>query len=169
MKRVIATAFRNQNYIEVVINIDYVEDRILEVAASTVQHPENIKKRKRLSDLKLGVLNDIVEGVISCVKHYQFPILESYQSKRSYSYYLTFQPIDKKGNRSTPIPIKFRVGDIHKRQLDTAQPRRIFIVSVTMGDYLFDNRFQFQLDFDYMCSQLAEGELSSMDILEQYK
>ena len=165
MKRVITNTTKP---IEVVINIDCIENIGDSIAASIIEHPKNIKKRKRLSEIKLGILNDIVEGVIGCIKSYNFPILQCYQSKRSYSYYVTFQPVDDEGNTSAPIPIKFRMSDHCRRDIENADPQDVIILSVKMGDYIFENRIEFQIDFSRMCKGLAEGKLSSIDIMNKY-
>ena len=165
MKRVIKSWLTNQPAIEILINIDY---DIESIAASTIEHPTNFKKQRRLSEIKLGLLNDIVDSVISCVLYHDFDILEKYQSKRSYSYYLTFQPQDAEGNKLTPIPVKFRMGDHDQKSNDSVKPQYVVIVSIIMGAKVFDNRFEFLQDFNTMCEGLKSGSLKSVDIMDKY-
>lgn len=81
---------------------------IIDLAASTInvaasddfvelQHP-SIKKRYKHTDSWLKHVNDLARSIIGSMQGRHFKILKAYPSKKSYTYYIRFQPADKRGD-----------------------------------------------------------------------
>ena len=157
--------------IPITINIDYVPSNIAadsNVDDYAVKHPLNIKKRNRLSEGKLIILNDIVMTVLSFIRSRGFIVVKGpYQSKRSYTSYITFIPVDDKGNKSTPIKIEFRIADHISRSMDTDQLEAgdMIIKSFVIGESEYASTSRFIEAMRDILDNLKHG---NTDILDKY-
>lgn len=109
MKRLI-----KNNIVELTITIEilsiYTGDS---VSASTakliVTHPDNIKKKYRLTDNQIAAIQSIVDSVIATIEGAEFDVINPYQGD-SYFCYIPFRPINEHVNIAGII-IKFAIID----------------------------------------------------------
>lgn len=82
------------------IYIDLTE-KTANVAASTefveMHHP-SIKRKYKKSDEWLKHVNDLARSIIGSMQGRKFKINKVWTSKKSYTYYIRFQPADKNGD-----------------------------------------------------------------------
>ena len=157
MKRMI------KDCIELVVTIN-IETRT-HVAASAVNHPKSIKQAKKLSDSKLLILNDIVSSVLSVIQSYNFAIIKKYQSNKSYTYYIWFQPQAEDGQKLTPVKIVFRIsGDHDSKSIDDniAEGTQVVVRSFLTGDEEYKDIFVLMSKIDKICKGLSEGDVSEL-------
>ena len=81
-----------KTWIEIVVYVDPSLPQ--DIAAVNLNHPHS---KFKLTDSELRVYADFVESMISPIQAHEFKITESYQSKKSYAYYVKFYPVDKEG------------------------------------------------------------------------
>lgn len=143
----------------VLINLDYVLETI---AANEVNHPLNVRKKNKLNETKLAILNDIVDTALSAIRSAGFEITKKYQSKKSYTYYIWFQPISQYGEKLTPVEVEFRIsGDHNSKTLeDNETYSKVIVKSIIIGPEEYDNPAQVLQAFDDMCEGLKHGDSS---------
>ena len=134
----------------------------------TVNHPSNIKRRERLDEIKLTILNDVVDSCISCINSAGFPISKQYQSSKSYTYYIQFQPITESGEKLIPVELMFRISGDHKSQSiaeDVASTSTVIIKSITLGQKEYESYPQVILALQDICNELKQGNIN---VLSKY-
>lgn len=110
----------------------------LEIAAATIQHPIGLSKNKRLSDEHLTAYSDFITSVESMIGS-RFKITKSYQSKKSYAYYIDFKvPVDDMEDAAM-WTVRFRIAD-HSEKGDKAENldfnNNLIFKSIVIGDNL---------------------------------
>ena len=137
-------------------------------AAQLIRHPNNLKRRKRIQDLKLQILNDVAMSALSSVKSKKHLELVSHrQTSNTYSYYIDFNVLDDEGELLIPVRIRFRISD-HKmkgeeRDLDASS---IVIRSFVLNGKTFDNSVSIISTIANICDELDKGNIF---ILDSYK
>ena len=145
--------------IEILINLEYTLDT---VAAAEMNHPTSISKKKKLADYKLVILNDIVESVLSTIRGFGFDITRKHQSKKSYTYYVWFQPISETGEKLVPVQIQFRISGDHvsRTEEDNSQYGSVVVKSIFIGPNEYDNPVSVILAIEEMCKGLQKGDIT---------
>lgn len=145
--------------LSVLINLEYTPQH---VAASEVSHPSNIRKKNRLDEIKLTILNDIVDTALSAIRSAGFEITKKYQSKRSYTYYIWFQPISDSGEKLTPVEVEFRISGDHKSRTmqDNETYSKVIVKSIVIGPEEYDNPAYVLQAFDEICVGLKQGDMA---------
>ena len=69
MKRYIKSSILPDKVLTVDIVIDYKDEKI---AAAIITHPDSIKKRKRINEYKLTILNDVAMSAINSINNHHF-------------------------------------------------------------------------------------------------
>lgn len=110
----------------------------LEIAAATIQHPLGLSKNKRWSDEHLAAYSDFITSVESMIGG-RFKITKSYQSKKSYAYYIDFKvPVDDM-EEAVVWTVRFRIAD-HSEKSDRAENldfnSNLIFKSIIIGDNL---------------------------------
>lgn len=162
MKRVLLEGlrrFKKGIRIEIVIDVAYDFENI----AAAIQHPASISKRKRVSETKLNILNEIVYSVMSAIHAQGFKVISTHQSKKSYSYYIKFWPITDEGERLFPIEFMFRISDHNIKQNEHKESSIVRIINLQLGGVDFDNSVDLILAADEICKGLKQGDLSILD------
>ena len=135
-----------------------------EIAAAIVNHPTSIKSRYRLDDDRLRLLNDIVDTTISFIRSHKFKILRTYQSKKSYSVYVRFQPYSENNEPLDPVEVIFRIADHSSDSLQKdgkIKTGRAYIRSFWVKDKDYKDIRAFTHEIDVICDELASGDYSS--------
>lgn len=158
MKRMI------KDYIQlnVIINLDYI---YTDIAASEVNHPKNIRKSNRLDEAKLTILNDIVDSVVSVIRSYHFDIIKKYQSSKSYTYYIWFEPKTSDGRKLIPVKIVFRIsGDHRSKSMEGAisEGVQVIVRSINIGEDEYKDVLGVMNKVDKICKELSVGNLSEL-------
>ena len=82
-----------------------------------LKHP-SIKRKFRQSNEWLKHVNDLARSIIGSMQGRKFKILKAYPSKKSYTYYIRFQPADKQGDLwdqelQLQIELRDHISDTH--------------------------------------------------------
>lgn len=83
-------------YIDMVLSDEDVESIASDIS---LNEPISIQDKYRLSISDFNAWCDFVDSVASVVRSYDFKIVQEYQSKKSYSYYIHFYPVSNDGAR----------------------------------------------------------------------
>lgn len=130
-------------------------------AASKIKHPASISKEYLLTDEQLQILNDIVDTTITNILYYNFKIVSEYQSKKSYSYYIRFKPVDKNNEPLPDFKIVFKLANHPIKGRNTKQPERsTFIKSFIVNDEVYTNPIEFISKIQKVCESISEGDYS---------
>lgn len=110
----------------------------LEIAAAIIQHPMSLSINKRWSDEHLTAYSDFITSVESMIGS-RFQIIKSYQSKKSYAYYIDFKvPVDDM-EEAVVWTVRFRIAD-HLEKGDRAENldfnSNLIFKSIVIGDNL---------------------------------
>lgn len=162
MKRVFLEGlrrFRKGIRIEIIVDVAYDFDKV----AAAIEHPANISKRKRISETKLNILNEIVYSVMSAIHAQGFKVISTRQSKKGYSYYVKFWPVTDEGERLFPIEFMFRISDHNIKQNEYKDSAIIRIINLQFGGVDFDNSVDLILAADEICKGLKKGDLSVLN------
>ena len=158
----------NDMYAATTITVDIVVDCILDkIAAATVKHPVSIKKRKRISEVKLTILNDVVASAENSIKSHKFEIISQGQSHKDYTYYIRFYPITKDGVKLDDVLIIFRIADHKSKQIEVeAENPKVVIKSFVLSGKAYSNSVEFIKAFNDICEGLYTGDISVLDRYE---
>lgn len=156
-------SFTDTKRLEIQIVLEVVNDD--RIVASYVKHPSSIKKRRKLDELKLVIINDVVASAMNSIKAQNFPILSQRQSKKDYSYYIMFQPIDDFGNKLIPIDLKFRITTHSSKSIpdDDTTAATVRIKSFILEGETFSNSVDLIHAIDNICKELKKGNISVLD------
>lgn len=147
--------------IDIVVEFNQCWD---DIAASAVEHPKNVKKKYLWSDDELTAYNDLIETIIGIIRSHKFEILQSYQSKRSYSYYIDFLPT----SGDEVIEIRFRIADHARRELSdegiVTTDNAPIIKSFTLGSKKYPNMIDIYKAVKHICDDLAKGDYYTLSI-----
>lgn len=146
------------------ITIDIVvSEELSSVAAGRlIEHPKSIARRKRLSEIKLTILNDVAASARSVVVSRGFTITKEYQSKKSYTYYFQFD-VDAEG-RTVPVGVKFRISTTSMHgDPNTTENTKVVIRSFRVRDFTIKERIALLDQFERISDELKQGNLSILD------
>lgn len=165
MKRVyssIANTNYNEHVIDIVIEFYNIADTS-EVAAATIKHPVGLSPKERWSDEQLTAYSDFIASVESMVGS-RFEISNSYQSKKSYAYYIDFKvPVDDIDD-IVMWTVRFRIAD-HEQKGDKSEnldfSSNFIFKSITIGDnFSSDQPFQILNSIRKILNGLAVGDFN---------
>ena len=159
--------YRNNNIriIDIEIVVEYSQEYL--AAARIIEHLKNIKKRKRISSVKLQILNDFAASIISRVENSpQFEVTRQTPpgKNKSYSYYIQFDVYDKDGNILVPVGIISRVSThpMHGRQNEVGSGSVVIRSFVLKGKH-YENSVEIILTVNRICSELEKGNIKILD------
>lgn len=152
--------------IEIILEYEYSH-----VAASDglLNHPKNIKRRRRISDIKLQILNDVAASAKSRIEtSEQFVV--TYETpagkNKDYTYYIQFDVYDKEGNKLIPVGIRFRISNHTMKGEETPiDSNTVVIRSFVLKGKNYDNSVAIIQTINMICSELERGNIK---ILDQY-
>lgn len=144
--------------IEIVFN--YEPDVSNVAASSRVNHPKNVKKRDRLSDEQLKIFNDLVDSMIAPLIKRRFRINKEYQSKKGYSYYVDFNPVNREGVLfDESVRILFRASDHDiKHGEEGFVNEDLVLKSFTLFGEIYTDPFSLQRKVIDICEHLMDGD-----------
>lgn len=152
--------FLNRNntvrVMDIHIMVESAEDNRL--VASYI-HPPSIRAEYKLSEIQLGAYEDFIDTVISIINHYGFEINKSYQSKKSYAYYVEFKVFDIEESNWL---VRFRISAHNSstfKDIQNVNYRTIFRKIMIGTDKEFTSYSQAIKGIDYICKGLAIGDL----------
>lgn len=169
-----------KRYVIEVTLLVYPKDVVDFAASERVHHPSNVKKRYLFSDQQLADFNDLVDSVCSVIDHFGFDIVDEGQSKKSYSYYVSFFPTDQYGNRwDDTVEIKFRLAN-HLNYGSTnqisdrfnkgksienysAEQPMVYVKSFLLGSKQYPGQFAIMQAVKKICINLKAGDYSVLD------
>ena len=167
MKRWIHSSISTNANRQVVITMNIGDaDMTKSVAADIyLEHPENIKKKYRISDKHLQYLNDIIATFDHNLQAAGFDIIDRCPAGNSYSYYITFIPVTEDGRQLLPIDLIFRISD-HSSKSAEASAGSTFarIVSFSLEHEDFDKASELIYEGIRIIQELKKG---NADILDQ--
>lgn len=151
--------------IDITVFIDIVDKNDGILSTSYVKHPTSINKNRRLGDLKLYILDDLVASLINSIKFHRFPIYGNYQSKKDYTYYVQFQPIDENGNKLMPVSLKFRLASHSSSGMgdDDVTTATVRIKSFLIGNVTIDDSVSLMVTFESILHELEKGNVKILD------
>ena len=161
MKRYIKThsyAKEPKYIIEIIINTEVSESEV--AASEKIKHPLSVKKKNRLSDDELRLYNDFIDSMRTPIISRNFIIIREYQSKKSYAYYIDFDPVDKQGQPfNGPVRIQFRFAE-HNQKHGKAENTSsdLIIKSFTFNDITYDSYYPIFKKVIDICNHLQEGD-----------
>ena len=140
-----------------------IRDADVQVVASDefqeLKHP-NIKKSKKKSDWWLKQVNDIVGSI----KGRKFKILKAYPSKKSYTYYIQFQPTDREGNlwdQELELQIELR-DHTSETHLDLGQVgENFFVKAYYLEDELVEGPYKLMQKIWKILDECREGNFDA--------
>ena len=145
--------------IEVIINTDTVHSDVA-AATSYVKHPVSIKKSARMSNQELQFYNDFIDEMHTPILSRNFIIINEYQSKKSYAYYIDFYPVDRDGKKfDEAVRILFRVAE-HNQVHGTPDrvSEELIIKSFTLDGVTYPSPYRLRLKISDICEHLQDGD-----------
>ena len=159
--------YRNNNIriMDIEIVVEYSSEYF--AASRIIDHPKNIKKRKRISSVNLQILNDVVASVKSRIESSpQFKVTKqtSPGKNKSYSYYIQFDVYDKDGNILVPVGIRFRISNHPKHGIQNeVGSGSVVIRSFVLKGKHYENSVEIILTVNRICSELEKGNIKILD------
>ena len=149
--------------LDVEINIEYVYEEI--AASNLISHPENVSRKKRISEVKLQILNDVAMSVLNSIESKKnLKLVSHHQTNNTYSYYIDFNVFDDEGDLILPVRIRFRVSDHEMKGRETPlSSSKIVIRSFVLNGETFDNSVSIVSAIDDICEELDKGNLQILD------
>lgn len=157
-----------KNVIDITIHFDYENSDI--AAGMFINHP-SIRKKYKISQAQLDELDEFIGNVLSMLYNFGFKIIGKGQSRKGYSYYIDFYPVDSEGNTLELWQIRFRISD-HRQ--NTGKDRRtdriddmtvrsnkshVLIKSFEIGQgRKFTTLSSAMLEMKRICESLRDGE-----------
>lgn len=144
--------------IEITFNYDFNTSNI--AASERVKHPLNIKKKFKMSDSQLQTYNDLIDSMIAPLIKRKFIINNEYQSKRSYTYYIDFYPVDREGNRyDESVRLLFRAADNVIQHGEEGQlSEDLVLKSFLLFGEEYKDLFALQRKVIDICEHLMDGD-----------
>lgn len=145
----------------------HIEDAVVDIAASEyLDHPKSVKKKYKISDRHLKMLNDVIASFDYNIQVAGFEILERRKATNSYSYYITFVPITLEGEKLLPIDLIFRVSS-HSSKSAEGSKNSYFaqIVSFTLEHEDFNKASQLIYEGVRIIKELQNGNIDVLDEL----
>ena len=159
-------------------NPDYVLDIImtvgprdaLNVAATKIVHPKNIKRKYLMSADSLAEYDDMICMVVNRIEYKGFEILDEKQSSKSYAYYVDFLPKDENGNYwDACIRIRFRIADHDNHSMDYPNTRnnnseayKLVRKSFVLGDDEYPTPYSLVKGVEKILDNLQNGDYSDL-------
>lgn len=164
MKKYKHATYKPVRTINITIEFEYNHSNGL--AASTYAvHPSNMKKKYKLNDMQLVRYNDIIANICIIIESHHFRIIDEYQSKKSYAYYVAFVPISSEGVELSPIEVVFRIAEHSNPSAEEINPSPSSITrikSLIVDTKKFANTQGLYNEANYICDQLAQGNIEAL-------
>ena len=105
-----------------------------------ITHP-SVRRKYKKSDEWLKHVNDLVRSILGSMRGRGFHILQARPSKKSYTYYILFQPVDENGDVwSTELGLQLELRDhVSNSHTDLGQVTKNLIVNTY---YLEDKSYR---------------------------
>lgn len=157
MKRYIQSSVEINHIIEVILNF---EPKSIIESSDKVEHPDSISKKHRLTDDQLRNFNDLVESMTAPLYARKFVINNECQSKKSYTYYIDFTPVDRDGNVfDDQFRMLFRASDHNiKHGSEGHVAEGMILKSFTLLGKKYTNPFLLQRKISDICNHLMDED-----------
>lgn len=151
--------------LRIIIDIDAP---IYNIAASDndfveLKHP-SIKKKFKQSDEWLKQVNDLARSIIGSMQGRKFNIIKAYPSKKSYTYYIRFQPADKNGglwDQELQLQIELR-DHVSKTHDDIGEVApELFVKTYYLNGKSERDMMSLMRDIFKILDDLADGDFNS--------
>lgn len=98
--------------IDIVVNLDdyTITDPVVAALAANTFQP-SIKKQNKLSDEALQLYTDFINSVLQIIDNYKLKIVNHYQSKKAYTYYINVHHYVYEDDISVLYDITFRINN----------------------------------------------------------
>ena len=146
------------------INI-FLQIETSEIAADRIHHP-SIRRQFKMTDSQLNAYEDFIDTVVSILESSGFTILDEYQSKKSYAYYITFEVPELLESWT----IRFRIANHNQRTTETARGnnRPTIFRKITIGaGKEFASYMEAIRGIQYICNGLKTHDFDVLNI--EYK
>lgn len=153
----------NINEMRVAASEELLPDSDVKFEFIPMRHP-NIKRKKQQSDEWLRHVNDLVISILGSMQGRKFKILEKYPSKKSYTYYIRFQPTDKAGNLwdtelQLQIELRDHVSDTHEDFGNVA--KQLFVRTYYLENKSYHDMYGILREIWKILDDLQMGNFSS--------
>lgn len=152
-------------YVNVYDDSNYVAAAGQENFDKMEKHPSINKKHKR-TDAWLSELNDLAASVFMALKGRNFNIIRQWYSKKSYTYYYRFQPVDVNGqliDKEYEIQIELRDHPSSTHEDHGLVTPNLVIKSYDLDDERYSNRIQLLKAVWHLLDELQKGNFDVLD------
>lgn len=164
MKKLMFASNQHILTMKLVIDIKYKTTQIAaDVEFKELTHP-NIKRKYKKSDEWVKQVNDIVRSIIGSMQGRKFKIVKAYPSKKSYTYYIRFQPADKNGDLWDQV-VEFQI-ELRDHRSDDHEDigqvtEQLLVKTYYLGDKQYLDAYKLMKSVWKLLDQLSKGDFSS--------
>lgn len=149
--------------LHIIIQLDPTSDIAASVDFKEMTHP-NVKQKFKKSDEWLKQVNDLARSIYGSMIARKFEILKAEPSKKSYTYYIMFQPADKEGNLwddtlALQIELRDHISDSHTDLGQVTQD--LFVKTYYLNDKKYENMMSLFREVRNILTDLQKGDFSS--------
>lgn len=124
----------------------------------------SIKRKLKRSDEWLKQVNDLAKSLYSSMVSRGFEVTRAEPSKRSYTYYIRFQPCDRNGDlwdQTLELQIELR-DHVSKTHDDIGQlSKDLFVKAFYLEDAQYKNMWELFRQLRHILDDLQDGDFSS--------
>ena len=142
----------------------YLREYPSEIAASRIHQP-SIRRELQMTNTQISAYEDFLDTIASIISSHGFTIINEYQSKRSYAYYITFEV----PNIQETWTIRFRIAD-HDSSGTFNPPKKNYtrptiFRKITIGNgQEFTSYFQAIKAIGYICDGLVDKDFDVLNV-----
>lgn len=141
----------------------YLREYPSEVAVSRIHQP-SIRRELQMTNTQISAYEDFLDTIASIITNHGFRIINEYQSKRSYAYYMTFEVPDIQETWT----IRFRIADhdscgTFSSSRDSNRPT-IFRKIIIGNGQEFTSYFQAIKAVGYICDGLVDRDFDVLNV-----
>ena len=128
-----------------------------------MKHP-SVKRKYQKSDEWLKEINDLARSIYATMKGKKFNIIRAWPSKKSYTYYIRFQPADKNGDLwDCELQLQIELRDhLSETHADVGEVTDDLVVrSFFIEDTQYRSMFDVYNEVRKLLVQLQDGDLDA--------
>lgn len=146
--------------------VELTDSNDAEIVAATnddVLHHPSVKREYKKSDGWLNIVNDFIKSIIGSMQGRKFKIIKKGASKKSYTYYILFQPADQNGNLwDQELELQIELRDHRsKTHGEGAISPKLLVKTYYIGEDAFDSTLSIMKHLWSVMDDLSLGDFSS--------
>lgn len=126
----------------------------------------SISRRNKKSAAWVKTVNGLIVATIDALQSRRFLIIDAYPSKRSYTYYIRFQPVDKYGDiilEELQLQIELRDHVSHTHPSEGQVSDNLFIKSFTIENTVYPDVWTTLQEIIVILEQAQQGDISAFN------